>query len=83
MNAQTKYNLYVILILLECLVFVMSFDCYVGENSDYQALRCLSCQVHTFSDTYYLQKLKQILEFLYLETAPLSVKVSNSSFVSG
>ena len=82
MNLQTKYYLYVILILLECLVFVMSFECYVGENSDYQALRCLSCQVHTFN-VYYLQKLKQILEFLYLETAPHSVKVSNSSFVSG
>ena len=45
MNVHTKYNLWVIVILLEYLVTVMSFDCYVGENSDYQALRCLSCQV--------------------------------------
>ena len=34
-----------LIVVLEHLRAVLSFECYVGENSDYQALRCLSCQV--------------------------------------
>ena len=34
-----------LVIVLEYLRVVMSFECYVGENSDYKASRCLSCQV--------------------------------------
>ena len=50
MNIQTKYQPLIIFILFEYIIFVMCFECYVGENSDYQALRCLSCQVHNFID---------------------------------
>ena len=34
-----------LIIVLEYLKVVTSFECYVGENSDYKASRCLSCQV--------------------------------------
>ena len=45
MNIRTIHELLIILILLVYLGVGKCFECYVGENSDYQALRCLSCQV--------------------------------------
>ena len=51
MNIQTKYQPLVTFILFEYMIIVVTcFECYVGENSDYQALRCLSCQVPNFID---------------------------------